>query len=188
MEIDLTGLELGPKMQACSQRERLFVLHALAICAEDGKVNAAEAARRAGYTDPGPESSAIRVRGHTLMHRDRVRQAMLEVGRGEFIGLLFPSLIAARKLIENDKHPDHAGMVKSTLSALGFGERTAVDLNVSGEVTVNHTDGAIEDLRRLKALGTPRDKLAEIFGASGLERYEKMLASQAKLIEHRPDE
>lgn len=174
-------------MQACSERERAFVMHYLAICAEEGKGNATEAARRSGYEDSG--DAGIRVRGHQLLHRDRVRAAMVEVGRTEFLGLMFPSIIAARRLIENDKHPDHAGMVKSALSALGFGERTAVDLNVSGEVNLNHTDSALADLQRFIALGLPREKLVETFGASGLERYERMLASQsAKLIEHQSNE
>jgi hypothetical protein len=42
-------------------------------------------------------------------------------------------------------------------------------------VTVNHTDAAIEDLRRLLALKVPREELVQIFGFSGLDRYEKML-------------
>lgn len=177
--MDLAGIEFGPKMQACSERERKFVLHYLMICADEGKANATEAARRAGYADAGKDSASIRVRAHDLIHRDRVREAIAEVGRREFMGLLFPAIAAARSLLENPKHPDHAGMVKSTLAALGLGERTAVDINVNGEITVNHTDAALQDLRRLKALGVPRDKLIEMYGFSGLDRYEKMLLQQA---------
>jgi hypothetical protein len=45
-------------------------------------------------------------------------------------------------------------------------------------------DAAIEDLRRLKMLGVPREQLIETFGYSGLDRYEKLLAErQPKLIE-----
>lgn len=175
--MDLTGIEFGPKMQACSERERQFVMHYLLICAEDGRPNASEAARRAGYADAGKDSTSIRVRAHTLIHRERVKEAIAEVGKREFVGLLFPAIFAARRLIEKPDHPDHAGMVKATLASLGLGERTAIDLNVSGSVTVNHTDAAIEDLRRLKALGVPRDKLVEMYGFSGLDRYEKMLAA-----------
>lgn len=186
--MDLTGVELGPKMQACSERERLFVLHYLMLCAENGKGDATEAARLAGYSDPGKDSSTIRVRAHALMHRDRVKEAMLEVGRKEFIGLLFPSIAAAAKLIGNDKHPDHAGTVKSTLSALGLGEKSTLDINLTGQVQLNHTDQAVADLRMMLALGTPEGKLIEIFGHSGLDRYRKMLAAaDAKLIEGRAD-
>ena len=56
---------------------------------------------------------------------------------------------------------------------------------VGGEVTVNHTDAAVRDLRALLELGVAREKLIEIFGFSGLSRYEKMLAERApKVIEH----
>jgi hypothetical protein len=63
---------------------------------------------------------------------------------------------------------------------------------VSGEVVVSHTDQAVDDLARLKALGVPHEKLLEVFGFSGLGRYERMLAEREarapKLIEHDPNE
>jgi hypothetical protein len=56
--------------------------------------------------------------------------------------------------------------------------KASVDVNVSGEVVVNHTDAAVEDLQRLKSLGVPREQLLETFGYSGLDRYEKLLAER----------
>lgn len=188
MAIDLTGIELGPKMLACTERERLFVLHYLTICVEEGQVNASEAARRAGYADPGGDSASIRVQAHSLMHRERVREAMHEVAKTEFVGLLLPAVAARKKLVGNDKHPDHAGAVNSTLSAMGFGERSTLDVNLKGEITVNHTDAALADLERLEALGVPEEKLVDLFGYSGLERYRKMLAARPKVIEHKEAE
>lgn len=170
--MNLAEITLGPKMQLCSEMERSFVWHYLLGLA-DGERNATEAARKAGYSDPGGDSAAIRVRGYELMHRDRVKAALREVAETEFEGLLLPTVQAARNLIENPKHRDHAGTVKTILSGLGLGE--TVRLKVEGEVTVNHTDAAIEDLRRLKSLGVPREKLLETFGFSGLSRYEAML-------------
>lgn len=179
--MDLTGIELGPKMQACSERERKFVW-AYLLGLANGEKNATAAAREAGCKDPGGDSSAIRVRAFELMHRDRVRLAIKEVAMRHFEGLILPAVMAAGALIEKNDHPDHAGMVKSVLSSLGLGE--AVRVKVEGEITVNHTDAAIDDLRRMKALGVPREKLIEAFGWSGLDRYEKMLAAtDAKLIE-----
>lgn len=175
-------ITLGPKMQACSELERRFVW---ALLTQTGKPNATEAAREAGYKDS--DNGGIRVRAHVLMHRERVLEALEEVGRKAFRGLLLPSILATRALIENEKHPDHARTVQSTLSRLGFGERSGLDVNVSGEVTLNHTDAAVDDLRRLKALCVPQSKLEEIFGFSGLARYERMLAEAdrraPKLIE-----
>lgn len=179
--------ELGPKMKACSERERLFVWAFL----EQGCQDASDAARKAGFSDPGPQSSSIRVRGHELRHRPRVIEAMQEVARMYFGGLLLPAVLAAEDMITNPKHPDHAKMVQAVLGAQGLGERKAVDVNFAGEVTVNHTDAALDDLRRYLDLEVPRRKLEEIFGFSGLERYEKMLAARegrARVIEHRADE
>jgi hypothetical protein len=177
--------DLGPKMQACSERERLFVWAFLGQGCQD----ASEAARKAGCSDPGPQSSAIRVRGHELRHRQRVIEAMQEVARLYFGGLLLPAVLAAEDMIGNPKHPDHAKMVQAVLGAQGLGERRGLDVNFSGEVTVNHTDAALDDLRRLQEFGVPRAKLIETFGFSGLERYEKMLAQRdGRLIEHRAEE
>lgn len=167
-------MEFGPKMQACTERVRRFVLAFL----EQGCEDASEAARKAGFHDPGPHSSAIRVRGHELRHRPRVIEAMQEVARTYFGGMLLPAVLAAEDMITNRKHPDHAKMVLAVLGAQGLGERKSVDLNVSGEVVLNHTDAALDDLRRLLDLGVPREKLVETFGHSGLSRYEQMLAKR----------
>jgi hypothetical protein len=148
---------------------------------------ATDAARKAGYIDPG-YGSTIRVTAHHLLHRERVARALEEVARKEFRALLLPTIAAMRRLIKSPDHPDHARSVATMLSRLGFGERNVTEVNVSGDVTVNHTDAALEDLRRLKEIGVPREKLIEAFGFSGLDRYERMLtekdARAPRVIEH----
>jgi hypothetical protein len=185
--MDFAELELGPKMQACSERERLFVWHY--VTGDDG--NATEAARLAGYADGG-SGVGIRVRAHALMHRERVLEAIEEVAGKAFRGLLAPAIRATKRIIESPKDVNHAKVVLSTLSRLGKSERTGIDVNHTGELTVNHTDQALTDLRTLIGLGVNREKLVEIFGFSGLSRYEKMLAEQdaraPKVIEHRAQE
>jgi len=71
------------------------------------------------------------------------------------------------------------------LSRFGFGERTQVDMNVEVKVE-DHTKAAVEDLRRLKAIGVPRSELLATFGEIGLARYERLLANEPKVIEHQP--
>jgi hypothetical protein len=175
---------LGPKMLALNERKRRFVWEFLA----NGCKDAADAARKAGFSDPGPHSSAIRVTAHYCRHDPKVVEAMQEVARTYFGGLLLPAVLAAERLIVKEDHADHAKMVLSVLSRLGLSERTGVDLNVTGEVEVSHTDGALDGLRLLKQFGATREKLIEHFGHSGLARYEKMLAEAApKVIEHDPN-
>jgi hypothetical protein len=169
--MDFSEIELGPRMQACSERERKFVWFYLT---NDGPPNGAQAARDAGYVDT--ENGAIRVRAHALLHRERVILALEEVGRKAFRGLLGPAVKAAAQMIQNEKHIDHSKAVFTTLARLGLGEKSTVDVNVAGELTVNHTDAALNDLRTLIGLGVAEEKLIEIFGFSGLSRYRKMLA------------
>lgn len=148
--------------------------------------NGAQAARDAGYSD---KSEGAKVQAHSLLHRKKVLDAVTEMGLRTFRGLLVPAIAAVRALIEKPDHPDHAKMLNSVLDRVGPSARTGLDvnMNVSGEVTVNHTDAALQDLRTLLALGVPREKLVETFGASGLLRYERMLADSPKLIEHSQD-
>jgi hypothetical protein len=185
----LAGIELGPAAQSCSERERRFAF-LMAIHATDG--NAAAAARLAGYSDPGPHSGSIKVKASQLMHHERVIAAVAEFTRNAFRGLEPVCVAKVRRIVENEKHPDHAKVCLSLLSRYGYSERTQTDVTVSGSVTVNHTDAAVDDLRRLKLLGVPKEKLLEIFGFSGLDRYEAMLAEKdaraPKVIEHRSDE
>lgn len=180
--MDFSQIELGPKMQACSERERKFVWF---YVTNEGPPNGAQAARDAGYAD---SSEAAKVRGSELLHRERVILALEEVGKKAFRGLLGPAVKAAAELINNPKHVDHSKAVFTTLARLGLGEKSEVAINHTGEITVNHTDQALTDLRTLIGLGVAREKLVEIFGFSGLSRYEKMLEAMPKVIEHRAEE
>ena len=71
-----------------------------------------------------------------------------------------------------------------------------MDVNVSGEVYGSHTEEAVLQLKAFKVLGVSREKLVEMFGHSGLSRYEGMLAElearnasrETKLIEHEAKE
>lgn len=181
---DFSQVELGPKMLALTERERRFVWAFL----ENGGKDATAAARVAGYSDPGLHSAAIRVRGHEVRYRPRVIEAMREVAHRHFQGLFVRAVSVVEEVLENKRHPGRLTTAFSVLSRLGLGERSALDVNVGGEVTVNHTDEALEHLRMLRALDVPRAKLEEIFGFSGLQRYERMLAelerkAAPKLIE-----
>ncbi len=173
-------LELGPKMLACNERERRFVWEFL----QNGCRNASDAARKAGFSDPG--TGAIRVWSHKLRYRPRVIEAMQEVARQYFGGMVLPAVLAAERMVLNEKHPDHAKMLLAVLSANGLGERTRVEMSVSGSLTVNHTDAALEDLASMIRLGVPREKLEETFGYSGLARYERMLAERDGKAARRP--
>ena len=172
-------------MQQCNAMEQAF-----AFCLGSGIAKTAtEAARLAGYGEGSKLPGVHKRTGYNVVHRPRVIAAIEEVCRAQFRGLVPHVIAAAKELITDKKHPDHAKTVISLLSKLGYGDRSQVDVRVSGEVQVNHVDAAVEDLARLKALGVPHEKLIEVFGFSGLERYEQLLLerkSKMKVIEHVP--
>jgi len=161
-------------MQLCTERERLFVFHYVELGGSIGC--GAKAAKLAGYSQ---HLGTSRVRAHMLLRRQRVLDALDEVGRQAFRALMVPAVMAAGRLIQDRKAKGHVAAVFSTLSRLGIVERTGVDVAVSGEVLVSHTEQAVESLRILKDLGVSREKLEEMYGYSGLERYEGLLAKRA---------
>jgi hypothetical protein len=176
-------LDFGPRMQVLADRERKFVVEYL----RNGG-NGRQAAIDAGYSNA---ADGAKVQAHRMLHNNRVLDALDEHGRRAFRSLLAPTLAAAKAILDAPDHPGHERMVQSLLSRLGYGERAAVDVHVSGEVILNHTDAAIADLRQMLALGIPEEKLEEIFGHSGLGRYRRMLEEQdrksGRLIEARAE-
>lgn len=143
--------------------------------------NGAAAARFAGY---GDQSEAAKVRAHGLLQRDDVQAAIQALTTRYLFSLAPKAILRLEELLDNPKHPKHDKAIDMALSRSGHGEKTTVDVNVNGAVTVNHTDQAVADLRTLIDLGASEEKLIEAFGYSGLSRYRKMLAAQdAKLIE-----
>lgn len=133
----------------------------------------AAAARAAGYPD---SSEAAKVRACELLQRDEIVEA-IDALTAKYLFTLAPrAVLRLSELLDNPKHPKHDKAISMVLGATGHGEKSTVEHKFSGSVTVNHTDAALEDLRRFKALNFTREQLLGIFGFSGLDRYEKMLA------------
>lgn len=157
------------------ERRRIF-----AWCYVFNGANGAAAARAAGYSDA---AEGAKVRAHGLLQRDDVQEAIKALCSRYLFSLAPKAILALNNLLDDPKHPKHDKAIEMALSRSGHGDRSTVDVNVSGNVTVNHTDQALRDLRMLKDMGASRAMLLETFGYSGLERYEKMLAAQRPAIE-----
>lgn len=175
--------ELPAAVQALrTERERVFVWHYMLNGA-----NGAAAAKAAGYSN---KADGAKVRAHELLLRPAIQDALRELSTKYLFSLAPKALFRLGELLDKSDHKHHAKAIEMTLSRTGFQERTSLDVSVSGKVEVDHTHAAVEDLRRMVALGVPREKLIETFGFSGLSRYEKLLAASedAKLIEHKAGE
>lgn len=163
------------------ERRRAFAWHYVFNGA-----NGAAAARVAGYSD---SSDGAKVRAHGLLQRDDVQDAIKALSTRYLFSLAPKAILRLEELLDNPKHPKHDKAIEMALSRSGHGDRSSVDVNVSGTVTVNHTDQALNDLKMLRDMGASREMLVETFGFSGLERYERMLAArEPRVIEHREDE
>lgn len=159
-----------------NDRERTFVWTYMLNGA-----NGADAARKAGYSD---KAEGAKVRAHSLLHRDDIQSALRELCTKYLFSLAPKALFKLSEHLDSENERVSLKATDMVLARTGFAERTALDVNVSGSVRVDHTKSAVDDLRRMKALGVPRPVLEQTFGFSGLSRYEKMLAAEdAKLIE-----
>lgn len=162
-----------------NDRERLFVWTYMFNGA-----NGAQAARIAGYSDV---KEGAKVRAHELLQREDINAALQELTQRYLFSLVPKAMIRLGELLDKPNHKQHAKAIDMTLARSPFVERTAVDHQHQHTHRVDHTSAAVEDLRRLKALGVAQDKLVEIFGFSGLSRYEKLLveedARNGRLIE-----
>lgn len=134
----------------------------------------AKAARAAGYSDV---KEGAKVQAHRLLLRQDILDALREMGQRYLYALQPKALVRIGALIGSKNQTVALKASLATLSRTGLTERTGVDVNVSGQVQVNHADAAVEDLRRLVALGVPEERLIETFGHSGLSRYRKLLAA-----------
>jgi hypothetical protein len=163
--------DLPDAVRSLSQeRERIFVWAYMFNGA-----NGAAAARTAGYSDA---SDGAKVRAHTLLQRDDVQAALRELTQKYLFSLAPKAIVRLGELLDKPDHKQHAKAIDMTLARTGFIERTGVDHQHEHTIKVDHTSAAVADLRRLLALGVPREKLIEVFGYSGLSRYEKLLLEE----------
>ena len=168
---DDTGAEWGPAMKALpSDRHRAFVLALYQI--KPGYGAHVQATKLAGFgtSKSSPHSwSAIATR---LAHDDRILAALYEEDQKRIRASAPRAIRALQHLIETPGHKDHARGIGMVLDRVHPAEtRHTVDVHHH----VDHDAEAIAQLRMLKSLDVPRAKLEEVFGFTGLSRYERLL-------------
>lgn len=144
------------------------------------------AARAAGF---GKNSTAANLGklAWKIAQDDRMVAAVAEVSRKLVRSGAPEAANALMNMIRDPKHRDHGRAVSMVL------ERA--DPAVAHHEVVHRVDNpdeeALEEYRALRTLGTPREKLLELFGANGLDRIERRdtvelarRAVAAKMIEH----
>jgi len=165
--------QLGVAMKALpSDRHRAFVEHYLLLAPERGAQT--EAARRAGFGRGSTSLNQARIASH-LMRNPKIIAALAEAARQVIRVGGFEASKALMALIADPTHKDH-GRAISMVLARTDPELALHDVNVTHRV-VDEDQESLEELRALRALGTGREKLLELFGGNGLSRLERLEAA-----------
>jgi hypothetical protein len=175
--------QLGPCMRAPpSNRWRAFV--EFYLLEEPGHGSQAAAARKAGFGRSDSKPSTMARIASRLMRDDRVVAALAEESKKIVRGGAPEASKALLALVRDPSHKDHARAIGMVLART---DPEVAHANLNVVHTINPDTEAIEELRALRELGTPREKLLELFGHNGLERVERLEAlrrsEQARLIE-----
>jgi phage terminase small subunit len=174
----------GPAMAALNEKQRLFVRGLFEL--PGGKHGAAtRSARAAGYGTPTSSAQSMATISSRLCSNPAIQDAIQEKSR-KYVTTLGPMAVRALKhLLVTPSHREHGRALGLAIERVAPAQSTHT-VNVNHHV-VDHSAEAVAQLRMLKSLDVPRSKLEEVFGFSGLSRYEKMLfeadARSPKLIE-----
>jgi hypothetical protein len=160
-------------MAECMPSERAFNL---AIC--EGK-SGAQAAREAGYGNKDGTSTPETMAkiAYRLLNSTRVVAGLAETA-AKLIRSEVPAAIKAVREIVGDKF--HKDRLKAANLILERADPTTQKIEVAHSHQVDLTTETLEQLRFLKSLNVGRDKLIEVFGPQGLDRYEQLLIEQDK--------
>jgi phage terminase small subunit len=180
---DGTGAEWGPAMKALSDRHKAFVLALYQI--KPGYGAHVKAAKLAGFGTSRSSPKSWSVIASLLAHDEKILAALHEEDQRRIRASAPRAIRALQHLIEDPEHRDHARGIGMVLDRVHPAEtRHTVDVVHH----VDHDAEAIAQLRMLKSLDVPRAKLEEVFGFTGLSRYERLLEledakKQPRLIE-----
>jgi hypothetical protein len=118
----------------------------------------------------------------------RIQAALAEEARKIVRGGAPEAANALLAMVRNPEHRDHARAVNMVLARTDP-EVARHDISVTHKV-IDEDEEARQELAALRALGTSREKLLELFGVNGLARIEALeaadtdrRASHAKVID-----
>ena len=184
-EQEQTWGELGPAMRALGSRQQAFVR--AFILEKPGYGAITRAYRKAGYGKTS-KAATLSKEAHHLSRDERIIAAVAEelkkflrLGHGEAVAALY-------NVIRNPSHRDHMRGVAALLDRCDpIVSKHSIDVT---HRTEDPDRAALEELKALRKLGTPREKLLELYGPNGLDRLEILevaetaqRAAQAKVIE-----
>jgi hypothetical protein len=179
--------QLGPAMRALPNDAWRTFCHALAT--DRGRPHGcyARAARAAGFGKDSTTTNVAKI-AWRMAHDDRMIAAIAEESR-KYLRAGHPkAVINLMAIASNPKHRDQMRAISEILSRTDP-VVSKQDISVVHRI-VDPDQEALEELRALRHLGTPREKLLTLFGHNGLDRIEALEAADtsrradsAKVIE-----
>jgi hypothetical protein len=168
---DDTGAEWGPAMKALhSDRHRAFVLALYQV--PPGYGSYVRATKLAGFGTSKSSAHSWSAIATRLAHDERILAALHEEDQKRIRASAPRAIRALQHVIETPDHRDHIRAVGMVLDRVHPAEtRHTVDVVHH----VDHDAEAVAQLRMLKRLDVPRAKLEEVFGFTGISRYERLL-------------
>jgi hypothetical protein len=165
---------------------------AQAVAEKPGHGALVRALKEAGLARKSTPANQARL-AWSMSQDERMIAAIAEVSRN-IIRVGAPEAVnAAINIIRDPSHRDHGRVVMGLIDRVDPPEsRSRHNIEVVHKI-VDPDQEALEELRALRMLDTPREKLLELFGHNGLDRLEARetadklrRADSAKLIEAQP--
>jgi hypothetical protein len=165
--------QMGPAMRALpNDRWRDYVFYYVSHPPGHGAQTAA--ARAAGF-GRGSKPVVLAKIAHRLAVDSRMIEAIAEEAKKTVRAGAPEAVAALYGMIRNPDHKDHARAVGMVLNRVDP-EVSQQNVQVTHRIVDPDTE-ALEELRALRALNTPREKLLELFGPNGLDRVERLEAA-----------
>lgn len=165
--------QLGPAMKALPNEAWRNFVYAY-VTQQPGHGALVAAAKAAGFGKRSTPTNLAKI-AWKLSRDERMMAAIAEESR-KIVRVAGPEAAnALLNLVRDPTHREHGRAISLVV------ERTdAVETRHRVEVlhkTVDPDQEALEELRALRQLGTPREKLLELFGPNGLDRVEALDAA-----------
>jgi phage terminase small subunit len=139
--------EFGPKMQALSDRQRLFVLELVA----DPLMSRSEAARLAGYSN---SSEGAKVTAHRLMHDQRIIEALHEQAGKRLWAISMKAAYRVEQMLDSEDDKVALKAAVAVLDRTGFGAQQ--NINIHQTVRDESSKGILKRIEALAdRLGVP---------------------------------
>jgi hypothetical protein len=165
--------QLSTEMRALPNDQWRTMALAL-VAGRSGHGRLAAAARKAGFAKGSTNSNLAKV-AWKIAHDDRMIAAvavesrrLMRAGHPEAVNTLYDIM----------RDPTHRDRARVAMAFVDRADPIVTKQDIS--VTHRHIDPdqeALEELRALRHLGTPREKLLSLFGHNGLDRIEALEAA-----------